>query len=271
MAGKTLENLLGPTTEYLGEGMLKLVKKRVENLQHIFASAEAKLGDRINSPGAVPPRVLAGVLNDGSYREDPIAIEYFGGVLASSRTEISRDDRSATFVSLVSRLSTYQLRLHYILYASFLKLYGGSGASVALEHERTLLTTFIPESEINVAMDFAETEKRATVIVHALLGLARESLIGPTYGVGDADATRSLGYTGTERGLVIHPSPFGVELFLFAMGGGHLPINIFLRPEITFGSMEGVTIPAGCLALKKPTAEARQIDASTLNVPPSNA
>src|SRR5271157_1217903 len=105
MAGKTLENLLGPTTEYLGEGMLKLVKKRVENLQHIFASAEAKLGDRINSPGAVPPRVLAGVLNDGSYREDPIAIEYFGGVLASSRTEISRDDRSATFVSLVSRLS----------------------------------------------------------------------------------------------------------------------------------------------------------------------
>jgi hypothetical protein len=42
---KVLEKLLGPTAEYLGEGMLKLVKKRVENLQHILANAEAKLGE----------------------------------------------------------------------------------------------------------------------------------------------------------------------------------------------------------------------------------
>ena len=140
---KVLEKFLGPTAEYLGEGMRTLVKRRAETVQRIFAKGEAKLGDRINSPGAVPPRVLAGILNDGSYREDGVSIEYYGGVLASSRTPIPRDDRAATFVNLVSRLSTYQLRLHYIIYEVMLKLYGGLG--VGMEHDRNALRTFIPQ------------------------------------------------------------------------------------------------------------------------------
>jgi hypothetical protein len=49
-----------------------------------------------------------------------------------------------------------------------------------------------------------------------------------------------------------HP---GAKLFLYAMGGGHLPINIFLQPAITFGSIEGITIPTGYYALKNPTAQ----------------
>jgi hypothetical protein len=138
---KVLEKFLGPTAEYLGEGMLTLVKKRAETFQRIFAKGEARLGDRINSPGAVPPRVLAGILNDGSYREDSVSIEYYGGVLASSRTPISRDDRAATFVNLVSRLSTYQLRLHYIIYGVMLKLYGGLGVGLGMEHDRNALRT----------------------------------------------------------------------------------------------------------------------------------
>jgi hypothetical protein len=268
---KALEKFLGPTAEYLGEGMLKLVKKRVENLQHIFASAEAKLGDRINSPGAVPPRVLAGVVNEGSYSEDRIAIEYFGGVLASSRTEISRDDRAATFVNLVSRLSTYQLRLHYIVYGVILKLYGGSGRSIAFEHERQALRTFIPQSALIAAMDFFGEENADTILLHAIFGLDRESLIGPNCAIGDSNAIGGLGYGGTDRGLVVDPSAFGVELFLYAMGAGHLPISVFLLPQITFGSIEGVTLPLGCQSLKNPaqTPEARQIDAIAQEVPSS--
>jgi hypothetical protein len=40
----------------------------------------------------VPPRVLSGLLTDGSYRDDKVACEYFGGVLASSRTEVSNGE-----------------------------------------------------------------------------------------------------------------------------------------------------------------------------------
>jgi len=165
---KVLEKFLGPTAEYLGEGTRTLVKQRAETFQHIFANAKAKLGDRINSPGAVPPRVLAGVVNDGSYRDDRLAIEYFGGVLASSRTPVSRDDRAATFVNLVSRLSTYQLRLHYIIYRVFLKLYAGLGVGVGTDQERVALRTFISEAGLIMGMDFSEAENPHTIILHAV-------------------------------------------------------------------------------------------------------
>jgi hypothetical protein len=85
-----------------------------------------------------------------------------------------------------------------------------------------------------------------------MLGLARESLIGSNWGIGNPSVLQSIGYGGTENGMVVDPSAFGVELFLYAMGGGHFPINIFLLlQETTFDSLEGVTIPTGCHALIK--------------------
>ena len=59
---------------------------------------------------------------------------------------------------------------------------------------------------------------RAAILVHAILGIARETLINPNYRIGTPEQLSLLGYSGTERGLVVTPSPFGVELFLFAMG-----------------------------------------------------
>jgi hypothetical protein len=112
------------------------------------------------------------------------------------------------------------LRLHYIIYAAFLKLYGGSGRGVGLDHERQTLRTFIPQSALIAAMDFSEGENPHTLLLHALFGLDRESLIGANFGIGDSNATGGLGYGGTDRGLVVDPSAFGVELFLFALGLG---------------------------------------------------
>jgi hypothetical protein len=248
--GKILEKLLGPTAEYLGQGMLSLAKKRLENIQRIFTNAEQKLGDRIESPGAVPPRVLAGVLNEGSYREDELEVEYFGGVLASARTEVSRDDRGASFVSLVSRLSSYQLRLHYITYRVFLELYGSSGKMVTMPVDRLALSTFIPQSALIAAMDFSGTENADTLLVHALVGLGRESLIDPNYAKGDSNTLHTLGYLGTDQGLIVQPSPYGVELFLYAIGAGHLPLNVFLLPGFTVVKLESIASPAGSYSLK---------------------
>jgi hypothetical protein len=58
-------------------------------------------------------------------------------------------------------MSTYQLRLHYIVYRVFLKLYGGLGLGVGLDHERQALRTFIPEAALIAAMDFSE-KRRST-------------------------------------------------------------------------------------------------------------
>jgi hypothetical protein len=77
-----------------------------------------------------------------------------------------------------------------------------------------------------------------------------------------------FGYGGKGRGLVVAPSSFGVELFLYAMGEGHLPINMFLLPQVTFDSIEGLTIPDDCISLGNAaqTAEARRIVALTEDV-----
>jgi hypothetical protein len=109
-SAKVLEQLLGPTASYVGEGIKEWAKRRVANVERIFEIAHERLGYRINEPGAVPPRVLKEILGEGSFAEDPLMSEYFGGVLASSRGTISRDDIAATHLSCLGRLSTYQIR-----------------------------------------------------------------------------------------------------------------------------------------------------------------
>jgi hypothetical protein len=73
---------------------------------------------------------LKEILENGAWCEEELQVEYFGGVLASSRTGISRDDRGAYFTSLISRLSTYQLRSHYIFYHLFKKIFDGEDINI---------------------------------------------------------------------------------------------------------------------------------------------
>jgi hypothetical protein len=107
--------LLGPSTKYLGGKTQELTEWAVKNIENIFLNAKNKLGDNINEPGIVPPRVLRGIINEGAYCEDKIAAEYLGGVLASSRSDTTRDDRGVTINALISRLSVYQMRALFFL------------------------------------------------------------------------------------------------------------------------------------------------------------
>jgi hypothetical protein len=42
------------------------------------------------------PKVIKAILDDGSFCDDELTASYFGGVLASSKTEVGCDDRGAT-------------------------------------------------------------------------------------------------------------------------------------------------------------------------------
>ena len=117
-----INKVLGPTAEYLGEEILAGVKKkRAENTWNIFSNAEKKLGDKLDRPGQVPPKVLRTIINEGSYSDDAVATEYLGGVLASSRTEEGRDDRGDRLAKLISNMSIYQLRSHYLIYSTTIR------------------------------------------------------------------------------------------------------------------------------------------------------
>jgi hypothetical protein len=85
--------ILGPTADYLGEQLKGWTQKRLANISNVFKNAETKIGNKINEEGIVSPKVIRGVIDDASWCEEKLQIEYFGGVLASSRTTNTRDDR----------------------------------------------------------------------------------------------------------------------------------------------------------------------------------
>ena len=60
-----IQRLLGPTADYLGQGLRDFTQKRVQTIGEIFQKAESKLGAKLDTPGEVSPKVLKAVLDDG--------------------------------------------------------------------------------------------------------------------------------------------------------------------------------------------------------------
>jgi len=136
--------LLGPTAEYLGGELRDFVSKRQEVAGRILKNAATKAAGRLDRPGRVPPRVLKDVISHATFQDDEFAVEYIGGVLASSRTEVDRDDSAATYSAMLTRMSTYQIRAHYVFYSIFKLLYNGKDAFISQGKFRTKMRTYVP-------------------------------------------------------------------------------------------------------------------------------
>jgi hypothetical protein len=255
-----VKKILGPTADYLGVGLKNWTEKRVNNVGRIVNKAQQKLGSRIDDPGSVPPKVLKAILDDGSFCEDTIGTEYFGGVLASSRTENSRDDRAVTYLSLIGRLSTYQIRTHYLLY-QLLKITLRDEYSNQMSHQ-VVTELYIPESVYDEAMDFSESEDKGVITDHSLVGLSKEALINDNYVYGGLGKIQAHSRTPiepsqfsyryniegvTEGGIVFQPSKLGFELFFWAYGKPDYGYADFLNPEVDFPIIEGVSIKSGAI------------------------
>jgi hypothetical protein len=245
---KLVEKMLGPTAEYIGGGLRNWTERRLQNVANIFTNAKEKLGDRIEEPGAIPPRVLKEVLDEGSYCDDPLTTEYFGGVLASSRSQVGRDDRGAHWSSLVARLSAYQVRSHFLIYRAVCDRFAGKDFQFNMD-DRPKLSILLPFSSYFRSMDFSQDEMNqvTSLLNHSFFGLHKEGLIGTfLYGNGETLKKRKgADFSPPEEGGVwVTPSALGAELFLWAHGQGHLPPSALFHQ--VFAVPEGV---APCAAV----------------------
>ena len=68
------------------------MEKSVKNLDRIFHVAYQKLGQRLETNEQVNARFFKNVWDEGRFIEDLVSAEYFGGLLASARTEDGHDD-----------------------------------------------------------------------------------------------------------------------------------------------------------------------------------
>ena len=242
--------VFGPTAEYMGTGLKDFAAKRVENVNRIIKNAFGKLGEKAEEPGAVPPKVLKGILDEGSFCDDELGAEYFGGVLASSRSGVNRDDRGAAFLSLIGRLSSYQIRTHYVFYHIIKSLNEGLQINLQELQGRIKAKVYVPFEVFYPAMDPTEGEEWYNLLPHIMFGLLREGLI-ETFEYGNKVRDISEEVTSKIGGIMVQPSAIGIELFLWAYGKSGIPINAYLLEENTFELKAGIAINSGSIRVSK--------------------
>ena len=245
--------ILGPTADYIGGELKSYTEKGTNNLRRIFANAGEKLGKNLETDGEVPAKVLKNILNEGYYCEDKLTGDYFGGVLASSRSGISRDDRGAVFAALIGRLSSYQIRSHHILYMTAKLVHDGKDVNVMDRGKREKsLKTYISFDEFAPAMDIEKTEEDPNVIIgHVFNGLSREGLIEDSFSYGSGDFLKKYHGVGVlQPGIVYTPSALGIELHLWAYGKGQKSLSTFLNTNTLFSATEGIKYPQSIIRIK---------------------
>ena len=106
------KKVLGPTLDAMGGDLASYYRFGVDR---ILASAYRKTKD-IDDGKVANLRVAHDILQNGAFSTDEFVLEYFGGLLASSRSSDGWKDDVTPFVDVVKSLSSSQLRLHYNIY-----------------------------------------------------------------------------------------------------------------------------------------------------------
>ena len=232
--------ILGPTADYLGDQLKVFTQKRIDNVGKIFSNAEKKLGDKLESPGRVPPKVLKTIINEGSYCDDEIGGGYFGGVLASSKTEVDRDDRGARIAKMIDNLSAYQVRSHYLIYSTIIGLFSNSSNSFKLSENRNKMQLFIPFQDYIKAMDFTQQElNNPQILDHIFNGHAADGLIEGSWRYGPQESLKEIFSGVPSDGFICTPSALGAELLLWAFGHGDKHLNFLLTDDFS-PEIEGI-------------------------------
>ena len=227
--------ILGPTADYLGDEFKAFTQKRIENLERIFSNAEKKLGKKLDRPGQVPPKVLKTIINEGSYADDVLTVEYFGGVLASSRTEVGRDDRGSRVAKMIDNLSTFQIRSHYLIYSTVSVLFSNSENSFRVETDRAKMELFVPFQGYREAMSFTQQElsNHHILLSHSFHGLATDGLIGHNWQYGSQEFLNKT-LSGVHcAGIICTPTALGAELLLWAFGHGDKELDFLLTRDFS--------------------------------------
>jgi len=243
--------VLGPTADYIGEGVKAFTEKRVQNLKRILNRASEKLDKQKISTGAVPPRVLKHILDDGSYVDNDLAAEYFSGVLAASKSDRSRDDRALTILKLLSSMSNYEIRLHYILYSTVRETFlSFDKFNVSEEDQSNKYGLFFPMGPFIDSFIIEQGEDINPILEHALPGLATRNLIGKGYMYGGKDFIKRRYPSVAKDGIIAFPSLLGAQLFLAAHGYLNISANKLCDSSLELGLWDEIKPLKEVVAIK---------------------
>ena len=217
-----IKKLLGPVLSECGED---LKRAYAAGRDRLISAATRKIED-LDDGKSASLRVTRDVLWHGTTSEDEVCAEYFGGILASSRTNDGKDDSSIQFVDVTKSLSSTQLRLHYLIYHALNKMLIEQGRQVNVAQGNEI-------NDVSIWMLSTELEAAHAVNRHTdFNALWRNGLLHEykldTHAVGENSFPYSMA----------RPTSFGVMLYAAA----HNRRERWLQfPNFDFGSFESIT------------------------------
>lgn len=169
--GRLLGRVLGPSADEIGEALRRYTAFRVGNVARIAEKAESKGAGR--GEREVPPRVAHRLLEEGSYCDDELMVEYLSGVLAASSTPGGRDDRAVVWSDMVTGLSSLQVRAHFLLYREWaVRLHGRSDLNLGMEAPRAQCEIHVELVEFLNALVAGHNVDPIAAVNHAIVVLA---------------------------------------------------------------------------------------------------
>lgn len=216
-----------------------LMNRADDRLHRFLPVLRNRLGERGYQAS---DRVTVRALEEAALTDDGLSVAYLCGILAGSGPD---NDAGAPVIAQIARLSFLQLRLHYIVYRAVWKLeLAGDDCFTDLrdpDELRKAHSVFIPTEDVYTALGLVDEPASSEVVTSMLRVLAREDLIagellGPNSRVApgyafDSAAKLANMFRGRPSipgpGLVVAPTPAGVELFLWGCGSDdHDPVAL---------------------------------------------
>lgn len=239
-ARSLLTRLLGPSADVIGAHWAERLRERTLARLTDKTEKRAQLQRAAGqSPGIANARVVAEVFTSAQFSDSEVVAEYLSGVLASSRDAEGKNDAGVTWSSLISRLSTDQLKLHYFVYASARQRF--IGKDLYSPHEVHNVEVVLDSEPFAAAADMSAVE-----FSDAIDGLMREGLIGDSYRYGPskflfererARPNTSIHYPNAS-GLRVRLTVHGVRLFTWGTGYGDRGIEAYADPSINLGAVD---------------------------------
>lgn len=221
------KKVLGPILDEIGSDLQTLYKNgREAIISATLRKIDPDDGKQVNL------RVTRDVFWNGSFTDEAICAEYFGGILASSRSTDGKDDRGVYYTDIIKSLSSQQLRFHYLIYFALNKLWLGmppekERPNVGLDTDLHNYTLWLADQELEAfGIDF---EKDA-------IAIANKGLIIPNYEAKFHKIDEKHGFPYAW----VKPSSLGIQLYAVA----HNKLADWRKlPIEDFGKFEDIKTP----------------------------
>jgi hypothetical protein len=206
-------------------------------LERTREAADAKAAGR---PLDVGDRIAYKALGEAAFADDPIIADYLGGVLAASGPN---DDEGAAIVALISRLSSTQLRVHYIIFREIRRLWPDPSLNLYAAENARRAGVRIRTHELLHAAGEADGD----VVGRAIAILWREGLIMDGWQYSREDDINPASHSARVR-----PTGLGAELFLWGHGTAPIRANRLLDPATELVFLTEVPSTPGSTLLTPP-------------------